>query len=125
MVFLKHGDINKDQMLAVGDVNGHVHVHLIPKNLVRQQGKELELMEKFLDREVKRVLHFQDRRQKLADLKEQMEKQAQMAAEKEEADKSKAAEDTEKLDAQAEAIYKKLEIECKEELGIKLCPHVN
>merc|ERR1712139_59850 len=116
MVFLKHGDINKDQMLAVGDVNGHVHVHLIPKNLVRQQGKELELMEKFLDREVKRVLHFQDRRQKLAELKENMEKQAQMAAEKEEVDKSKAAEDTEKADKVAEEVYRKLEEECTEQL---------
>jgi len=116
MVFLKHGDITKDQMLAVGDVAGHLHVHIIPKNLVRQSGKELELMEKFLEREVKRVHYFQDRRQKLAELKEHMEKQAQMAAEKEEVDKSKADADTEKADAHHEQIYRKLEEDCIEQL---------
>merc|ERR1712139_82327 len=115
MVFLKHADAGtKDQMLAVGDVAGHLHVHIIPKNLVRQSGKELELMEKFLEREVKRVHYFQDRRQKLGELKEQMEKQAQAAADKEEVDTAKKAEDTEKADAHAETIYRKLEEECIE-----------
>lgn len=116
MVFLKLGDATNNQMMAVGDVHGHLHVHLIPKNLVRQSNKELELMQKFLDREVKRVLYFMERRQKLAEFKEQLEKQAQMAAEKEEVDTSKVAEDTEKQDAHAESIYRKIEEECAEQL---------
>merc|ERR1712048_529191 len=115
MVFLKHADSAlKDQMLAVGDVAGHLHVHIIPKNLVRQSGKELELMEKFLEREVKRVHYFQDRRQKLADLKEHMEKQAQAAADKEDVDKSKESGDLEKQALHDEQVYKKLEEECIE-----------
>merc|ERR1719198_1934286 len=98
-----------NQMLAIGDGQGHVHVHTIPKNLVRQAGKEVENMRKFLDREESRVKYFEGRRKELADLKEQMEKQAQMAADKEAADTGKAAEDIEKQDHQAEQIYKKLE----------------
>merc|ERR1712139_129983 len=110
MVFLKNGDFKKERFLAVGDSNGHLHVHAIPKNLVREQGKEQDLMQKFLDREIKRVTYFQDRRLKLADLKEQMEKQAQQAAEKEEVDQSKVAEAEERADQQAEAVYRKLEL---------------
>jgi WD40 repeat protein len=120
MVFLKSQEKMKEQLMAVGDVNGQLHVHVLPKNLVREQGKEQDLMQKFLDREVERVSYHQDRRVKLADLKEQMEKQAQIAAEKEEVDPAKAAEAEERADQQAEAIYRKLELECKEELGIKL-----
>merc|ERR1719230_969804 len=103
MVFLKpdvHNQPMADQMLAVGDALGHMHVHTIPKNLVRQAGKEVENMRKFLDREEERVKYFEGRRKELADLKEQMEKQAQMAADKEAADTGKAAEDIEKQDHQ-------------------------
>merc|ERR1719379_563960 len=119
MVFLKPSD-QKDnqnnQMLAVGDAHGHLHVHYLPKNLVRQAGKELDNMRKFLEREEERVKYFQGRRQELAELKENMEKQAQMAADKEEAEKGKAQEEVDKADAQAEEIYQKLEEECLEQL---------
>merc|ERR1711924_235435 len=118
MVFLKNGDFKKEQFLAVGDSNGHLHVHAIPKNLVKEQNREQDLMQKFLDREIKRVTYFQDRRLKLADLKEQMEKQAQQAAEKEEVDQSKVAEAEERADQQSEAVYRKLELECKDELKL-------
>merc|ERR1719401_2726796 len=117
MSFLKHGDMEKDQKLAIGDAQGHLHVHIIPKNLVRQAGKELDNMRKFLEREEARVKYFKERRQALGELKENMEKQAQMAAEKED-DKGKTEADDEKADAVAEAAYKKLVLECQEELGI-------
>merc|ERR1719379_1142897 len=119
MVFLKPSDQkdkNDNQMLAVGDAHGHLHVHYLPKNLVRQAGKELDNMRKFLEREEERVRYFQERRQELAELKENMEKQAQMAADKEEAEKGKAQEDIDKADAAAEEIYQKLEEECLEQL---------
>jgi len=83
MAFLRHGDMQVDQRLAVGDAGGHLHVHTIPKNLVRPQGKEIDNMQKFLEREEQRVGYFRDRRQELAELKETLEKQAQMAADKE------------------------------------------
>merc|ERR1711879_414754 len=117
MSFLKHGDLTVDQKLAIGDAGGNTHVHVIPKNLVRQVGKELDNMKKFLAREEARVRYFQERKQELASLKEQIEKQAQMAAdEKDEADKGKATVDTDKADAQAEELYQKLQEECLEEL---------
>merc|ERR1719401_2745575 len=117
MAFLKHGDMEKDQKLAIGDAQGHLHVHNIPKNLVRQAGKEFDNMRKFLEREEARVKYFKERREALGALKEQMEKKAQMAAEKEE-DKGKLEADDEKADTAAEAEYKKLVLECQEELGI-------
>jgi len=113
MAFLTHGD-STDQLLAVGTASGHLHVHMIPKNLVRQAGKELDNMRKFLDREEHRVTYFRERRQQLGDLKEQMEKQAQMAADKDEVDKAKTTAEDDKMDAAAEEAYQKLEQECLE-----------
>jgi len=119
MSFLRHGDLSIDQKLAVGDAGGNTHVHIIPKNLVRQAGKELDHMRKFLAREEARVRYFEDRKKSLASLKEQIEKQAQMAGDgPDEADKGKAAVDQEKADAQAEELYQKLQAECLEELGL-------
>lgn len=116
MAFLRHGDAGQDQKLAVGDAQGHLHVHVMPKNLVRQAGKELDNMRRFLDREEQRVKYFRERRQELGELREQLEKKAQMAEDADEADKGKSAVDEEKQDAHAEEIYKKLEEECVEQL---------
>lgn len=121
MSFLKPSSSDKDkgdseQRLAVGDAQGHLHVHNIPKNLVRQAGKELDAMRKFLDREEARVKYFQARKQQLTELKEHMEKQAQMAADKADEVGGKAAVDEEKQDAIAEEAYRKLEAECIEQL---------
>jgi len=119
MVFLRHGDMHTDQKLAVGDVQGHLHVHNIPKNLVKQAGRELDNMRKFLDREENRVNYFQERHQQLKELKETMEKQAQTALDSAtEGVPGKAAVDEEKLDEAAENAYRKLERDCKEELGL-------
>jgi len=117
MCFLRHGDLAVDQKLAVGDAGGNTHVHVIPKNLVRQAGKEFENMGKFLKREEARVRYFQSRKQELATEKEQIEKQAQMMSEeKDEGDKGKATVDVDKADAAAEEAYQKLQAECLEEL---------
>mmetsp|Transcript_9541 Transcript_9541/g.21872 ORF Transcript_9541/g.21872 Transcript_9541/m.21872 type:complete len:795 (-) Transcript_9541:101-2485(-) len=120
MCFLRHGDIHNDQKLAVGDAQGHLHVHSIPKNLVRQAGKEHQTMQKFLEREEQRVKYFDERLVALADLKEQTEKQAQMQADWDAAElEKKAAVDDEKVDAAAEEAYKKLEADCLEQLSEK------
>merc|ERR1711920_580309 len=102
--------------LAVGDAGGHLHVHTIPKNLVRQAGKEFDNMQKFLEREEHRVAYFRERRQELAELKEKLEKDAQMAADKDADEAAKTKVDEDKLDEHAESVYRKLEEECLEAL---------
>jgi len=119
MIFLKCSNPNEEQKLAIGDEHGHLHVLNMPKNLVKQAGREVDAMKKFLDREEARVGYFEKRRVELAELKETLEKQAQMAADKgEDEPKANKDADDEKVDAAAEAAYKKLELECKMELGL-------
>jgi len=124
MVFLKHGDLQAEQKLAIGDVQGHLHVHAIPKNLVRQVGKETNSFQKFLEREEQRVSYFEIRRQELAEEREKFEKQAQMAAgdEAEGVDTKKLAADEDKVDKAAEDAYQKLQQECKEMLASGMIP---
>lgn len=116
MSFLKQGDLQGDQKLAIGDVQGQLHVSSIPKNLVRQVGREVASFQKFLEREEQRVAYFESRRSQLAEEREQIEKQAQMAQGEEEVDKGKSNVDEEKMDKSAEDDYKKLEAECLEML---------
>merc|ERR1719335_1503872 len=116
MVFLKHGDLQADQKLAIGDVQGHLHVHSIPKNLVRQVGKEEKSFQKFLEREEQRVAYFEARRKELDEVRETFEKQADQRGEEEALDAKKAAVDEEKIDKAAEDTYQKLEAECLEML---------
>jgi len=122
MVFLKHGDLTSDQKLAIGDVQGQLHVHSIPKNLVRQVGKEMNSFQKFLEREEQRVAYFEVRRQELADMREQFEKQAQMAQGEDDMDKGKIAVDEDKVDKAAEDTYQKLEEACLEMLKTGTVP---
>eukprot|EP00931_Biecheleriopsis_adriatica_P115341 TRINITY_DN91146_c0_g1_i1.p1 TRINITY_DN91146_c0_g1~~TRINITY_DN91146_c0_g1_i1.p1 ORF type:complete len:1026 (-),score=291.63 TRINITY_DN91146_c0_g1_i1:93-3170(-) len=117
MMFCTHGDIHMEQKLAVGDAQGHLHIQNVPKNLIKQAGKgELENMRKFLEREEHRVKYFQERQKELRDLKDIMEKQAQMAADAAAAETGKAV-DEDKEDYAAEQAYKKLELECQEQLA--------
>lgn len=120
MVFLRHAESEKDknqQKLAVGDAGGNLHVHIIPNNLVKPAGQdrqEYNNMKRFLDREERRVNYFNDRRQQLEELKAKMDREAQMAADKEKEETTKAVADEDKLDQHAEDIYKKLQEECLE-----------
>jgi len=118
MVFLKYGDLQAEQKLAIGDVQGHLHVHAIPKNLVRQVGKETVSFQKFLEREEQRVSYFELRRQELAQEREQFEKNAQMADGQEEAVVTSKPDqgDEDKADKKAEDAYQKLELDCLEML---------
>eukprot|EP00439_Symbiodinium_sp_Y106_P035353 s4591_g4.t1 len=128
------GDIKEGQKLAVGDAQGHLHIQNIPKNLIKPGGREKENMRRFLDREEKRrgprrrfgslisVRHCgsytvqQERQQELRDLKDLMEKQAQMAADGAGEKEKEKTEDNDKEDA-AEAAYQRLEAEVREQLG--------
>jgi len=121
MMFLKYypeGDNKIEQKLAVGDAQGHLHVHIIPKNLVRQAGNEIQTMKQFLDREEQRVLYFEKRTMELQQLKEQMEKAEQMAEAKEEDKPTQKTSDDQQqqMDVLAEHQYQKLEAECLEML---------
>jgi WD40 repeat protein len=123
MVFLKHGDLTADQKLAIGDAQGHLHVHSIPKNLVRQVGKEVNSFQKFLEREEQRVAYFEARRLELIEEREKVEKNAQMAQGEEEAvPTTKTAADEEKMDKVAEDTYQRLEAECLEMLKTGTVP---
>jgi len=116
MVFLKHGDLQADQKLAIGDAQGQLHVHSIPKNLVRQVGKEQNSFQKFLDREEQRVAYFEARRTELAEEREKFEKQAQIAAQADEDEPKKTNVDEDKIDKAAEDTYQRLEADCLEML---------
>jgi len=111
MVFSKGAE---EQMLAAGDAQGHLHVHTIPKNLSKPAPKEVQTMQRFLEREEQRVVYFEQRQQELAELKEQLEKQAQMQADKEEPDKDKMLTDDERFDVAAEEEYLRLQADCVE-----------
>merc|ERR1712194_334459 len=72
MAFLSKSEDSRDteQKLAIGDSHGNTHVHVIPKNLVKQAGKEHANMLKFLKREEERVRYFQERKKELGEMKE-------------------------------------------------------
>jgi len=116
MVFCRHGDMQVDQKLAIGDAQGQLHVHSIPKNLVRQVGKEVNSFQKFLEREEQRVSYFEARRQELAEEREKFEKNAQIAAQNDEEDPKKTNVDDDKVDKAAEDTYQRLEADCLEML---------
>lgn len=113
------GDIRSDQKLAVGDAQGHLHVHNIPKSLVRALNNELQTMREFLEREEMRVASFEIRTRDLLALKDEREKEAQMQADKGDEEEDKKVKDMDKQDSQDqvdEAKYKMLEAACLEEL---------
>ena len=66
-------------MLAIGDADGHLHVMQLPKNFVRSSEKETNGMREFLEREEIAVTYFEGRKQVLADLAEELQKQADVA----------------------------------------------
>eukprot|EP00668_Euglena_longa_P012007 GGOE01014431.1.p1 GENE.GGOE01014431.1~~GGOE01014431.1.p1 ORF type:complete len:716 (+),score=253.77 GGOE01014431.1:28-2175(+) len=75
------------QQLAVGDELGVLHVFDIPRVLIRPHANEQQNMERFLDRELKRVTYFavrwKVRQQELEQLQARMEKEkveAQLSA---------------------------------------------
>merc|ERR1719281_597835 len=104
----------KQDLVAVGDEQGHLRVLELPKNLVRPAGKELLAMEQLMSREEERVQYFLERGAQLATLREEMEKAEQVAAMGE----TKAEPNVEAEDQKADAEYRKLEAAFLESLGL-------
>lgn len=52
MDFLHSANSHRYQLLAVGDELGILHVFEIPRNLTKTSNKEMDIMTKFLDREL-------------------------------------------------------------------------
>jgi WD40 repeat protein len=107
-------DEKKQDLVAVGDEQGHLRVLELPKNLVRPAGKELLAMEQLMSREEERVQYFLERGAALAALREEMEKAEQNAAMAD----TKAAPNMEAEDQKADAEYRKLEAAFLDSLGL-------
>jgi len=60
MDFLQSANNHRYQLLAVGDELGILHIFEIPRNLTKTSNKEMDIMTKFLDRELGRVDLFAD-----------------------------------------------------------------
>lgn len=52
MDFLHSANSHRYQLLAVGDELGILHIFEIPRNLTKTSNKEMDIMTKFLDREL-------------------------------------------------------------------------
>jgi len=112
---------HSEQRLAIGDEQGHLHVLVMPANLVKEQGKEKPYMLDFFDREERRVAYFAERRTRLEGLREEIEKHAQeadAAAPAEEGDDAALADMESQAMKAAEEAYQKLERQFREELGL-------
>mmetsp|Transcript_38086 Transcript_38086/g.64023 ORF Transcript_38086/g.64023 Transcript_38086/m.64023 type:complete len:812 (-) Transcript_38086:308-2743(-) len=107
------------QLLAVGDGQGVVHIMEMPRNLRRAVPNEKETMAKFFDREVQRCDYAKQRQVVQADEKK-LKEAAAIAAKVEEAAKDAKGKrpEEDKWDAKAEQEYHDLERAFKIQLGI-------
>ncbi|KAG5188083.1 hypothetical protein JKP88DRAFT_287774 [Tribonema minus] len=134
MEFLQHVPANaqaqqQQQLLAVGDAAGNLHVFDVPHSMWRPVSNELAIMTSFLERERKRVDYVATRMQARAAEAEaaeaaemEMGGQAAAAATAAEAAAAAAGCTTDETDAaamtEAEAAYRQLEAMCIEELEL-------
>ena len=102
-----------------GDVDGHLHVLILPKNLIRAGAKEYDVMLGNLERDEQSVIYFEQRRAKLAEIKEELEKLAETDTGEEDPEKLAAEAEDKRVKAleAAEAAYKKYELEMKAQLA--------
>ena len=110
------------QMLAVGDSVGALHIMELPRNLRRPVSNEKNLMRSFLEREEKRVGFISDELVPLrAARTKELEAAAQAAKDKasaDAADKPKASSKKVSASEKLEDDYQKLEHQFKVELGL-------
>uniref|UniRef100_A0A7S0R4E4 WD repeat-containing protein 63 n=1 Tax=Pyramimonas obovata TaxID=1411642 RepID=A0A7S0R4E4_9CHLO len=106
------------QLLAVGDGQGVLHIMEMPRNLRRPVANEKEIMTKFFDREVARCNYTEERRVfHAAEKKEKGAAELAAKAEEGKAEKGKKGED-QLWDAKAEQEYHELERAFKIQLGL-------
>eukprot|EP00794_Sanderia_malayensis_P008204 gene8204-9084_t len=106
---------SKQQLLAIGDRMGTLHIFEVPWNLRQPSTNEVSTVEHYFDREVKRLYYLEERQKKMIN-----EKNEENILTKQEA---KVAEDESEWESKARMEYQEyLELERKilEELGIKL-----
>mmetsp|Transcript_17406 Transcript_17406/g.18148 ORF Transcript_17406/g.18148 Transcript_17406/m.18148 type:complete len:887 (+) Transcript_17406:60-2720(+) len=60
MEFLSSNINSRQQLLAVGDESGTLHIFEIPRNITRSVHREEAIMSKFLDRELKRLNYLKE-----------------------------------------------------------------
>jgi len=104
------------QLLAVGDGQGVLHIMEMPRNLRRPVPNEKETMARFFEREILRVEYVIERQKFHAE--EFKKNEALLKAEKTADKKDIKKQDEDKWDAKAEAEYRKLEREFKIQLGL-------
>jgi hypothetical protein len=61
MMFRRSGDTALQQLLAVGDEHGNLHILDIPRNLRRPVNNESSVMVAYIEREVQRVNYISQR----------------------------------------------------------------
>ncbi|KAK3283163.1 hypothetical protein CYMTET_9130 [Cymbomonas tetramitiformis] len=111
------------QLLAVGDSQGVLHILELPRNLRRPVQNEEKIMEKFFDRELSRVKYVEERQKiRAAELKEK-EQAAQAALVAAGASGAAPAKEDkknsdDKYDEKMEQEYRTLEREFKIQLGL-------
>lgn len=118
------GSSTSQQLMAVGDCFGVLHILEVPRNLRRPVQNEKKLVRGFLDREIARVQDVLARQAVRAKVLKEMEEAKKAKEDAEEAARDAAEKSSQRRDAQAEAAekaereYRKLEAELKVQLGI-------
>eukprot|EP00357_Protocruzia_adherens_P017227 CAMPEP_0114985762 /NCGR_PEP_ID=MMETSP0216-20121206/8050_1 /TAXON_ID=223996 /ORGANISM="Protocruzia adherens, Strain Boccale" /LENGTH=739 /DNA_ID=CAMNT_0002348121 /DNA_START=37 /DNA_END=2256 /DNA_ORIENTATION=+ len=79
MAYQTHYLINKEQLLAFGDINGNIHILVVPKNISKKLDREEKMIGMYWEREVARV-NFRKEREEARELeRQQLEMEEQMA----------------------------------------------
>eukprot|EP00742_Colponemidia_sp_Colp-10_P002537 GILJ01002711.1.p1 GENE.GILJ01002711.1~~GILJ01002711.1.p1 ORF type:complete len:864 (-),score=136.71 GILJ01002711.1:252-2471(-) len=115
MEFLTGPSGGTQQLLAVGDNNGNLHILDIPKNLRRKLNNEENTMRLFFDREVKRVAYV---KQRLVVREEERKKRSTDRNGDDDKADADIGKDTNSEDERAEQEYRQMEQKFREELGL-------
>ena len=119
--FWPHVD-KRQQLLAVGDAAGVLHIMDLPRNLRRPMHREEEMMQKFLDRELDRVKDVEERiveREKDLKAREEAEKDAAGGSGGAEGDGAPGEKKVElTVDEKAEQEYRAMESEFMISMGL-------
>lgn len=111
-----HHNNGRQQLVAVADVSGNLHILEIPRNLWRSHNNEETIMENFFQREVRRVEYSQMRDEVRLKEKEAHEAEnTNVVAETSQEDEKRAQRI---LEEKAEAEYRAMEAAFMEELGV-------
>lgn len=117
MMFRKNGNTMVQQILAVGDEQGNLHILDIPRNLRRAVNNEETIMASYFDRELERVKYVLARNE-IHNAEAEVKPTEEEKDVDEEATENAAAIELEKENAEFEASYRKLELEYRQKFNI-------